>query len=162
MKKLTGMFSFILVASCLVAYQKGEKKTVSEGVKNYDYEELVDFPARTEENTCSHTVEYLVYYISEGANAVYSNVEIQKFTYEFYEETNKVTIAFDFECYIDYLTEASEYFAFEIVAYSRDDVRLKTEHVFEEGDEGETVRVQSSITLNKIDILNGIVIEFLD
>jgi len=128
-----------------------------------DYEYLIDFPARMEDDTCGHNVSYLVYYPSQNANALYADVDIKKFTYTFNDDENEyLTINFNFECYIMDMYEGAEQFIFEIVAYDANNIRIATEHVHGEGDIDETVRVQTSMTLNIADVKNGITIEFCD
>ncbi|MGM9646399.1 MAG: hypothetical protein ACI3XS_06900 [Eubacteriales bacterium] len=128
---------------------------------NLDYEYLIDFPARMEDDTCGHNVMYLVYYPSENANAIYADVEITKFTYTFDDSiSEKLTIDFNFECYIMDMFEGTEHFAFEIVAYNSNNIRIATKWVYGEGDIDETVRVQTSLTLDIDDVKNGITIEF--
>ncbi|MBQ8290440.1 MAG: hypothetical protein IJY01_06210 [Clostridia bacterium] len=136
---------------------------VNQGGENLDYEYLIDFPARMQDDTCGHNVMYLVYYPSQNANAIYADVEITKFTYTFDDNSNeKLTINFNFECYIMDMFEGAEHFAFGIVAYNSSNTRIATEWVYGEGDMDETVRVQASLSLDVDDVKNGITIEFCD
>ena len=126
-----------------------------------NYDSLIDFPNRMEDNTCNHNVSYLVYYPSENNSAIYADVEIKKFTYTFDDNIEeKLTISFIFECYIIDIHEISQYFAFEIVAYDYNNTRIKTTHIYSEGEIDETVRVEASLTLDMYDVKNGISIKF--
>lgn len=128
-----------------------------------DYEYLIDFPARTVNNACSENVSHLVYYPSLDAQAIYSNVDIKKFSYTFDDSSNQyLTINFNLECYIWDMYEGTNNFVFEIVAYNRYGTRIKTKQIYGEGDIDETVRVQTSLILDIDDVKNGIKIEFDD
>lgn len=130
---------------------------------NTDYETLIDFPYRNTNNTCNHSVSRLIYIPSLDRMGQYSEINIVKYTYTFNDDSSQyLLINFDFNCYIEYIYEGTNYFIFDIVAYDSDDVRIKTESVCGSGNEGETVRVQTSIMLDMDDIKNGIKIEFCD
>ncbi|MBO5480743.1 MAG: hypothetical protein J6A63_06125 [Clostridia bacterium] len=148
MKKFITFLCGILLLFCITS------------CKNVNYEELIDFPARTEDNTCSINVSYFVYYPTENANALYADVEIEKFSYTFQPNKDFLNIDFYFECHILDMYEGAEYFAFEIVAYNKAGIRIETLHVYGEGDTNETVRVETTLVLAMRDVEKGITIDF--
>ena len=135
----------------------------SEYYDESDYENFITFPARTAGGLSSISVSHLVYYPSVDAEAVYSSVDIEQFTYSYDDSiVGELTINFNFDCYITDMSDYAEYFAFEISAFNNEGNFIKSETVFGNGALGDTVRLQWSITLDILDVEKGIKISFED
>lgn len=155
-----------LLENNIIAAFKGNDSDINTDIgmtNNEYYDSCINFPARTIEGYCSESVLYLVWYESENNYAVYADVDIEYFDYNFNDTINsKLEIEFSFECYIRDMYENTSYFGFDIVAKDGNNNIIATSSVFEQGELEDTISIECSLLLNMTDVVEGVTIEFDD
>lgn len=153
--------------------KEDEKNNESDGEENkteteeFDYKSKIDFPDKYWLSDgsgpyFSQQMRYNVYYPSFNDYATYADLVITDYNYQLKESTHTISIEFTLDCRIDYIYEGTDYFVLEIVVYDKNDVRIKTEYAYGEGENHETVRIRQTVTLSIEDVKNGITIKFCD
>lgn len=123
-----------------------------------DYEDFIIFPATTIDGLANIYVSYF-----DSDYLEYSIIKIERYSYGYNDSVSgKLTIKFTFICEICYLDWPNDEFAFNIVVYDRNLNTVCSKSVIDYGNEDEKVKVESSITLNISDVINGVLIDFVD
>lgn len=121
-----------------------------------DYDELIELPHATIDGYCSETVSY-----SSGYNT-YSELTIYRYTYTISEGSNNtIIIKFDLDIKIENMLDTR--YGFMISVYDENDELVKENKISGyDMYEDKQLSVQTSITVNKTDVQNGIFVSFND